>query len=436
MLELIATCREMSKRKRRPLEDGDVIVIGRQPADGWAIPWDTSISREHARLTLKKGQLLVKQLRNARNAIRFGKKDSKKFAIMPGQEFLIGKTTFQLAEVDESVQEFREPIGNYAIKKELGEGPMGRLLGAIDQSFRNQVVLKGISDDRVKDSEFVDRFLADAKAFEIAKVGAMALIQDSGFDRGFLFVAREYIEASNLATIIQRQGRIPPKSALDIVTRIARVLESLDEHNLVHLNLKPSNVLYRVGSVTLVDPVFGGNISGNTIAMLQKTGKQFGTVDYMAPEQALSCKAADIRSDLYSLGCIWYEMLTGKPPFVTDSIKSTMRSHEILPVPNPRALCPKFPKSASPILKRLLAKSPDKRFASPHELLAKLEHSDVQGVSVDGQRVEQILEITECPNCEYIYNISTKMSGRKVKCKSCGETFRVQFSLDKLHGEE
>ena len=169
---------------------------------------------------------------------------------------------------------------------------------------------------------------------------------------------------------------LPPRRTLEIVRQITDALGHLHERGIVHRDLKPSNFLIRRdGSVVLTDLGLARAVEEEAGGGITRAGYTVGTVDYMPPEQAKNSRAADIRSDIYSLGCSWYHMATGKLPFPGDSLTARLAAHATQPPPDARRVHEDIPESHVAVMQRMMAKNPDDRHQTPAELLADLEQA-------------------------------------------------------------
>ena len=142
MFELVAISREHRKQRRQRINNGDVIRVGRQPADGFAVPWDKLISREHVELVIKSGKVVVKKLTTAQNSVHFNGKAQQKFKLKPGDQFRIGVTTFQFKEQSAADSMVGENFGDFVLNKLLDNGSLGVLYGASKRTSRHQVALR------------------------------------------------------------------------------------------------------------------------------------------------------------------------------------------------------------------------------------------------------------------------------------------------------
>lgn len=159
MFELVAISREHRKQRRQKVDNGDVIRVGRKPEDGFAVPWDNQISREHIELVIKSGKVVVKKLVTAQNDVHFNGKALQKFKLKPGDQFRIGFTTFQFHEQSEADSMVGENFGDFALSKRLGNGSLGVLYGASKRSSRLQAALRVLEPCLVNTSAMTEQFL-------------------------------------------------------------------------------------------------------------------------------------------------------------------------------------------------------------------------------------------------------------------------------------
>ncbi|HND54186.1 MAG TPA: protein kinase, partial [Pirellulaceae bacterium] len=195
-----------------------------------------------------------------------------------------------------------------------------------------------------------------------------------GEDQGLNYIVFEYIEGANIRDLVVQRGPLPLEEAISYTLQLAEALDHAAQRDVVHRDIKPSNVLVMgSGHVKLVDmglarlhQVEASNED------LTATGVTLGTFDYISPEQARDPRSADVRSDLYSLGCTLYFMLAGRPPFPEGTVLQKLLSHSSDPPPDVRTFRPELPEEVSGILGKLLAKQPAQRFQEPSELIGAL----------------------------------------------------------------
>lgn len=268
-------------------------------------------------------------------------------------------------------------IGKYDLLKKLGAGGMGTVFLAQDTQLRRKVAIKLLPREKAENPILVRRFQAEAQAAAQLRHDNIVAVYDSGEADGFLYIAMEYVDGQDLYEMVQRRGTIPVKRSIEIIKQVASALQHAHELKIVHRDIKPSNLLIRRldKAVKLTDLGLARSIDDTIETGITRAGTTVGTVDYMAPEQARNSKAADIRSDLYSLGCTWYHMLTGSPPYPEGSLTNKLQAHAIKPLPDPRTVNPNVTEGLVAVIHRLMAKKPEDRYQTPAELLKDLEES-------------------------------------------------------------
>ena len=240
---------------------------------------------------------------------------------------------------------------------------------AIQESLDRPVALKVLTDP--DSPEFSERFVNEGRIIASLVHGNIVTVHDVGIAEGLHYISMEYVDGGDLRTRIA-DGQ-SPEAALDLAARMADCLGFAHRKGVIHRDLKPANILFRRDGTPLLTD-FGIAKNQRLDSDLTATGKIVGTPRYMSPEQALG-KAVDGRSDLYSLGVVLYEMLTGEPPYSGDSEVDTILKHLNAPVPALPAACRRY----QPLVTRMLAKDPAARFADAGELLESLAELDSGG---------------------------------------------------------
>jgi hypothetical protein len=262
-------------------------------------------------------------------------------------------------------------IGTYRVEGVLGRGGMGVVYRARDRRLDRLVALKLLSGETAQDPRFRERFLRESRAAAGIDHPNVLPVYEAAEVGGQLYIAMRLVEGEDLAELLKREGALPPARALRLVAQVADALDAVHAHGLVHRDVKPSNVLLHRAAVRehayLAD--FGITRLATQNTPLTATGAFVGTIDYCAPE-VIRGDRLDARSDVYSLGCVLFECLTGEKPFVRDSEVNLIYAHLEAPVPAPRDRRPDLPVAVDGVVVRAMAKDPDARFASAGELAA------------------------------------------------------------------
>ncbi len=280
-------------------------------------------------------------------------------------------------------------IGKYTIVKKIGKGGMGVIFLARHETLNVYRALKVLPREICEENNlFFERFLREARiASEIHHpnvVGVMDVETDAEY--GISYIVMEYIDGGSLRRILKSQKKLSEAQAIVIVQGIAAALSAAAEHKIVHRDIKPDNIMFtRRGEVKLADLGIAKN--DNDDVNLTKTNIMIGTPAYLSPEQVENPRNVDIRSDLYSLGATFYEMVTGQHPYVGSSTYDVLHKLFSEPVPNPRDKNPEISEGSAEIIMKMLDKEPDKRFQTPEELLEALETCLPQYTSSDAQNL-------------------------------------------------
>jgi serine/threonine-protein kinase len=258
----------------------------------------------------------------------------------------------------------------YKLIKKLGSGGMATVYLAKDLNSKIDVAVKILHSQYSEDKEVVERFLREAKASTILDHPNIVRVLDHGKEDEYNFIVMEYVPGKDLKKIIEEKGPLPPLYAKQIILEVAKALDHAYSKNIVHRDIKPQNIrITPTGKLKLMD--FGIAHLGS-LSTLTQTGVFMGTPQYASPEQAEGSKV-DIRSDIYSLGVVFFELLTGYLPYSEDTTISVMfkKLHEELP--DPRTIIKDIPEGLALIIQKMTARFPEDRYQTPKELIEDLE---------------------------------------------------------------
>lgn len=271
----------------------------------------------------------------------------------------------------------RRVLGDrYEIDGVLGQGGMAKVFRGTDRVLGRTVAVKVLSPQFADDQSFVARFRREAQAAAGLNHPNIVGVFDTGSHQDVHYIVMEYVEGKTLRDALRDDGPLLPERAAEIADAVARALGSAHEAGLVHRDIKPGNIMLTSdGEVKVMDFGIARTTSGDT---LTQTAAVLGTASYLSPEQAQG-QAVDLRSDIYSLGCVLYEMLTGRPPFAGDSPVAIAYKHVRDDPPLPSRVNGDVPPDLEAVVMKCLAKNPENRYASAQELREDLGRM-LQGV--------------------------------------------------------
>src|SRR5947199_4323543 len=282
--------------------------------------------------------------------------------------------------------------GRYRIMRKLGTGGMANVYLAEDQELGRRVAIKILNDRHANDDQFVERFRREAKNAAALSHPNIVSIYDRGEAEGSYYIAMEYLDGRSLKELIVSRGPAPVGVAVEYARQILQALRFAHRHGIVHRDIKPHNVLVDAeGRVKVTD--FGIARAGTS--QMTEVGSIVGTAQYLSPEQAKGT-AVDQRSDIYSLGIVLYELLTGAVPFTGDTPVEIAMKH-ISETPDvPSALRPEIPHDLDLVVTRALAKDPAERYQSAEEMDADLDRV-LRGVAIARETEESATQILSAP---------------------------------------
>jgi eukaryotic-like serine/threonine-protein kinase len=278
-------------------------------------------------------------------------------------------------------------LGQYRILDQIGQGGMGRVFKADHRTLGRLVALKVLAPGLLKTERVQQLFRREVRAAARLLHPNIVTAFDAGQEGARAYLVMEFVEGPNLDQLVRARGPLPVGLACDYVRQIAQGLQYAHLRGMVHRDIKPANILVQPdehltdgpGTAKLTD--FGlarlqessGKSDAELGTVLTKPNTVMGTPDYIAPEQARSLHKADIRSDLYSLGCTFYYLLTGQVPFPGGHSLEKLVRHASEEIPSVELMRPGVPEPVAVIIRRLMDKDPEKRFQTPAELALALE---------------------------------------------------------------
>jgi serine/threonine-protein kinase len=269
-------------------------------------------------------------------------------------------------------------LGSYRLVEPLGSGGMSSVFRAVHIDSGYEVALKVLPRYLAKNPTLLQRFLREAQSAESLEHQNIVSIYDRGSESGRHYLVLEYVDGSDLHDRVRELGPLEVSEAIRVVRETILGLRYAATKGVIHRDIKPANLLMsRDGAVKLIDLGLALQSEAED-ERVTRHGTTVGTVDYMAPEQARDSRGANERSDMYSLGCTFYYLLTGFPPFPGGHIADKLRRHATQPPPDVRQLRPDVPRAVARFIKRMMAKKPEDRFLNYDALIEELDQLELE----------------------------------------------------------
>ena len=407
--ELVITAGAAAGRR---LTLSDELVIGRAVSGEGRLDDDHELSRRHARLARDAGgQLTIEDLGSANGTFVNGERVGGRQLLKMGDSIQIGSTTLQLTHVGqapapaapatplaplaapatplaplaapatplaapaaraadrEGLTSELPPDSIFAgcrIEEVISHGDMAVVYRAEELALQRQVALKLILPERSGEERFRERFQRESKVAAAIDHPNVVPIFDAGDEDGLLFITMRLVQGTDMRALIDAAGRIEPRRGARIVRQVGAALDAVHAGGMLHRDVKPSNVLLgRADHVYLSD--FGLAKRAAAVGGLTRLGSIVARAEYVAPEQILN-QRVDARSDIYALGCLLFETLTGEPPFARWKEGPEALAHLNAPLPSAVELCPDLPREFDDVVRRAMAKDPSERYPSAGDL--------------------------------------------------------------------
>lgn len=347
-------------------------------------------------------------------------------------------------------------LGKYKLLSYLGSGGMSTVYLAEHTMMRRQVAIKVLMESEVGKIT-LERFRRECRAVASLDHPNIVAAHDFDADGQFHYLVMEYVEGHDLDTLVEKEGPLPFRVAADYIRQAATGLAHAHENGMVHRDIKPANLLVnKEGVVKLLDLGVAKISNANQIKLTVENQQNLvGTVDFLAPEQALNSHEVDERADIYSLGCTFYYLLTGKPPFAEGTQAQRLLAHQVQHPTSIVQYRADAPQGLIDICMKMLAKKPEQRYQSCAETaqvlrdwMATAEEGPTENVIEASQRptshsdtrdnahrhtiavVQAMVRIT-CPNCESAFGAPKQEQARKIKCPHCGTVITIQGESSK-----
>ena len=264
-------------------------------------------------------------------------------------------------------------IAGYKIITKIGQGAMGSVYKALQISMDRIVAIKTLAPKFASDERFRERFLQEARS--VARLNHPNIIQgiDVGVSNGIYYFAMEFVNGPTVGDLVKRGGSINEKKAINIIMQVAKALSHASQNSIIHRDIKPDNIMLTTDGIAKLCDLGLAKKVDNIDAQITNVKTAMGTPYYISPEQAKGEHDLDIRTDIYSLGCTFYYMVTGEQPFKGENGMVVISKHlSEQPLP-PRKKVPLLSSDAERIILKMMAKNKTERYQTPDELLKDLE---------------------------------------------------------------
>jgi serine/threonine protein kinase len=268
-------------------------------------------------------------------------------------------------------------LGNYVLMEKIGAGGMGQVFKARHRRMNRLVAIKLLPAAMTKNAAAIARFEREVQAAAKLRHPNIVAADDADQANGVHFLVMELVDGSDLSALVKKNGPFPVDLAIDYIRQAAKGLEFAHAEGVVHRDIKPANLLLdKKGTVKILDMGLARlSLDGDDApqAELTSTGTIMGTVDYMAPEQALDTRTADARADIYALGCSLFYLLTGKAAYDGDTLMKKLLAHREQPIPALRSVRAELPEQLEAVFQKMVAKKLGDRYQTMTEVISALE---------------------------------------------------------------
>jgi serine/threonine protein kinase len=294
-------------------------------------------------------------------------------------------------------------LGKYEVLSHIATGGMACVYKAADLELDRVIALKVLMNDPLREDRDLARFRREAKNAARLCHPHIVTIYEYGYDKSadLHYLALEYVDGVDVWSYLKRRGSLQPGEVRAILIKVAKALDHAHAHGIVHRDIKPGNILLarRGGKYQVKLTDLGLAVTPNDGAYkLTMEGSTVGTIDYMSPEQTRDSRSVDTRSDIYSLGCSAYHMLTGRPPFAEGGLGERVYKHQFVDPEDVRTFNPTVSAEFWAVLLKMMAKAPDDRYATPAQLIRALK--SVRGDAPVVGSATTVMDVAEEPEAE------------------------------------
>jgi len=345
-------------------------VLGRRSANTVALK-DPNISRKHSKVFRDGGRYRIRDLGSRNGTFKNGAKIVEE-PLNFGDRIKIGSTVLRFIG-DESGIQVGDEIAGYTILEKIGEGGMGAVFQARQNSMDRIVALKVLHKTMVSDESFVERFINEARAAGRLNHPNVIQVHDVGNEGDVHYFSMEHVDGKTLREMLKEQSSIPLTRLLHYINQTALALDYAHQNGIVHRDIKPDNIMItHEDEIKVADLGIAKSMQEATSSTHIEGRVVFGTPHYMAPEQAMGHEV-DGRADIYSLGATFYHALTGQMPFTGQTITEVIRKHVTEQLPAIQIVNPDVPDPVCVMIEKMMAKEPTRRYQTPAEIIKEIE---------------------------------------------------------------
>jgi serine/threonine protein kinase len=396
-----------------PLKVGELLLIGRSKATETRLS-DPHISRVHCKVETEGDEVAVTDNESAGGTFVNGKRITRQ-VLRTGDVIRVGETQLRLQDGDPGEQSTLAPmpakalassgrlvtagpdqlvelvgkkLSHFEIGPVAGRGQTGIVFQARDTKEDREVALKVLVPEFSKNDEEMQRFVRAMKTMLPLRHPNLVTLYGAGKSGGHCWIAMEYVDGESLTQVIQRigtAGMLDWRNALRVAIHIGRALEFANEHQIIHRNITPQNILVRASDklTKLGDLMLAKALEGAGAEQITRPGELLGDVRYMSPERTRAAAEVDGRSDIYSLGATVYALLTGRPPFEGSTLLETITKIRQAEPAKPKKFQLSIPDVFEGAVLRMLSKRPEDRYLAPGSMLVDLERvAKFQGMTL------------------------------------------------------
>ncbi|MBI3468803.1 MAG: protein kinase, partial [Planctomycetes bacterium] len=373
------------------IPENQKLVVGRGEGSATKLR-DPTVSRTHCQVEIDSGQYRLTNLGTASSTLVNGRRITT-HDLQPGDLVRVGDTEMRflvegavtgpaVTPAAQAAEPLSELIGtalsHYQITRTLAKGSSGMVFQGIDTEHSRPVALKVLWPEFSKNEEEMKRFVRAMKTMMPIRHENLVTLYGAGKAGQYCWIAMEYVDGESLTEVIHRlgiSGKLSWETAFRVAIHIARALEVAHEHQIIHRNVTPQNILMRTsdGCTKLGDLMLAKALEGTLAEQITRQGQMVGDIVYMSPERTHGSAGVDCRSDIYGLGAMLYALLTGRPPFEGGTLMEAVSKIRCETPVRPKKYQLAIPDFFEDAVMKMLAKKPEDRFQTPAELLGQLE---------------------------------------------------------------